>query len=217
MVNVALLIIIVILTRALHLQGFINSCDGNIAVKSPEGKPQVMSSTRRVGAFGVAGVILLILLKYASLNAFVSSLALPFMEFFKYPALLLMPVLGRWAMVYSIVSFSYAHKEDGVKWGFKQYARWPGFLIATLITIVLVIIVTLVVVFMIGASQSRLLLLLWIIPAAITWLIVATVSLFLKRRSGGLTEDNYIAIGGLAEVSFLVFIIIYFNIILLFS
>jgi cobalamin synthase len=45
---------------------------------------------------------------------------------------------------------------------------------------------------------------------AAIWLMVAAISLFLRRRLGGLTGDTYGAIGETSEVAFLFFILIYF-------
>ncbi|MBL7208901.1 MAG: adenosylcobinamide-GDP ribazoletransferase, partial [Dehalococcoidia bacterium] len=95
-VNALLITALAILTGAHHLDGLIDTCDGVIAGKSKEERLAMMSDSR-VGAFGIAGAILLLLLKYVSLSS------APIL-----PALLLMPTLSRWAMVSVIFSFPYA-------------------------------------------------------------------------------------------------------------
>ncbi len=195
-VNVALVVILIAFTGALHLDGFIDTCDGALAPKSPEERLQIMADTR-VGAFGVVGAAAILLMKYAAL----SSLSGPI----RIPALLLMPLLARWAVVYSIYSFPYAPKKEGMGLAFKRNARALGFVLATLITLVVVV----------ALGMYQRLLLEWVVLFAAVWVFSAGVSFFLKRRLGGLTGDTYGAIVEVSEVAFIVFIFIYFNIRLL--
>ncbi|MDP2720259.1 MAG: adenosylcobinamide-GDP ribazoletransferase [Dehalococcoidia bacterium] len=199
LVNIFLLAILIALTGALHLDGFIDTCDGTMAAQPPEERLRIMSDTR-VGAFGIVGVVILIMIKYLSLNTSI-------IEILKLPTLLLMPVLGRWAMVYSMYAFPSARKEEGLGLEFKKHAHLPGFIVATLITLVIVVLV--------GLVQGDIFT--WIILMSIVWIVTAAVSFFFKSRLGGLTGDNYGAVCELAEVTFLVFILIYFKLKLLIS
>jgi len=66
LVNILLLIALVVLTGAHHLDGFIDTCDGMAAGRSPEERLAIMRDSR-VGGLGVVGGCLLLLAKYVSL------------------------------------------------------------------------------------------------------------------------------------------------------
>lgn len=210
MVNIALVIILIFLTGALHLDGLVDSSDGVFAAKPPEERLRIMSETR-VGAFGIVGVIVLLLVKWISLDTFPHTLS-PIsildnlLGTFRLPALVLMPVLGRWAMVYAICSYP-AAKKEGMAAEFKQYARWTSLLLATIITFLIAIGLALA----LGIVLTSILLIVAVLMAAI-WLMVAAVAFFLRRRLGGLTGDNLGAIAELSEVAVLVFTFVYFSI-----
>jgi adenosylcobinamide-GDP ribazoletransferase len=180
-VNALLIIALVILTGAHHLDGFIDTCDGVIAGKSKKGRLAIMSDTN-VGAFGIVGAILLLLLKYVSLLSV--SLILP--------ALLLMPTLSRWTMVSIIFVFPYA-KSSGMGLAFKQGATWQRLTIATVIALVIAVA-----------------LLKWwgLVLMAALWLIAFGIASYFRSRLGGLTGDNYGAINELAEVLVLLLLIL---------
>ena len=56
----------VIVTRALHLDGLMDVCDGIFGGFTPERRLEIMRDSR-VGAFGVVGGVTVLLLKYAAL------------------------------------------------------------------------------------------------------------------------------------------------------
>jgi adenosylcobinamide-GDP ribazoletransferase len=179
-VNTLLIIALVILTGAHHLDGLADTCDGVIAGQSREERLAIMSDTK-VGIFGIAGVFLLLLLKYVSLSS-VPAL----------PALLLMPTLSRWAMVSVIFAFPYA-KSAGMGLTFKQRASWQRLTIATVIALIIAVAV-----------------LKWwgLVLVAGLWLIVFAIAIYFRSRLGGLTGDTYGAINELAEVLVLLLIIL---------
>ncbi|MBM4447453.1 MAG: adenosylcobinamide-GDP ribazoletransferase [Chloroflexi bacterium] len=179
-VNALLIIALVILTGAHHLDGFIDTCDGIIAGKSKKERLAIMSDSK-VGAFGIVGAILLLLLKYASLS---SSPILP--------ALLLMPTLSRWAMVSIIFTFPYA-KRSGMGLAFKRGATWQKLTIATVLALIVAVA----------------LLKLWgLVLMAALWLIAFGIASCFRSRLGGLTGDTYGAINELAEVLVLLLLIL---------
>ena len=184
LINVLLLIVLVVLTGALHLDGFIDTCDG-LAVKSSVQEKLYVMSDSRVGGFGVVGGCCLILAEFASL------VALP--EGLRSSALVLMPLLSRWGMVYAIFSFP-AAKKEGMGWAIKQGADWEKMALATVISLMIAL-----------ALFSW-----WgaVLLAAIC-LLILLFSKYLCSRFGGLTGDNYGAINEFAEVAvlFLIFII----------
>ena len=55
-----------LLTRALHFDGFLDTCDGLFGGFTFERRLEIMRDSR-VGAFGVAGGVLLLLAKYAAI------------------------------------------------------------------------------------------------------------------------------------------------------
>ena len=91
----------VIITRALHLDGLMDICDGVFGGFTQERRLEIMKDSR-VGAFGVAGGVVVLLLKYA---AFVTLLTIP--EPGKVWALLLFPAISRWTMVVLLGAFPY--------------------------------------------------------------------------------------------------------------
>lgn len=100
-VSAALLLTLwIVLTGGLHLDGFLDSCDGLLGGRTPQTRLQIMKD-ERVGAFGLAGGVLLILLKFTAL----SNLSDP------QTALLVAPSLARWGMTLSIFGFPYAREE----------------------------------------------------------------------------------------------------------
>ncbi len=181
-VNALLIVILVLITGALHLDGFVDTCDGIAGHKSVEDRWRVMRDSR-AGAFGIVGVVLLLLVKYVSLNSIPGVLLTA--------NLIFMPVISRWAMVYAIFTHPYAH-QSGLGTAFKQNTRWPQFLSATIITFAVAI--ALFPFF----SLTALLLIFGI------WVITTLFSIYLKRKFAGLTGDTYGAINEVAEVLSLV-------------
>lgn len=176
-----LIVALVVLTGAHHLDGFIDTCDGLAAGRSAEQRLAIMRDSR-VGGFGVVGAFLLLLLKYISL------LYLP--GAYRMAALLIMPVLGRWAMVYAIFGYPSARKE-GMGKTFKEQVNWRGLVIATLIAI----------------AVSVALMRLWgLAVMAAVWFFVLILAGILGRKLGGLTGDTYGAIGEVIEVCALILV-----------
>lgn len=95
----------VIVTRALHLDGLMDVCDGVFGGFTPERRLEIMRDSR-VGAFGVVGGVTVLLLKYGAL---VALLVLP--EPGKEWALLLFPALSRWTMVVLLGTFPYVRTQ----------------------------------------------------------------------------------------------------------
>jgi adenosylcobinamide-GDP ribazoletransferase len=115
----------VILTRAFHLDGFMDTCDGLFGGFNPERRLEIMKDSR-VGAFGVAGGVLALLTQYSALSATT--------DFFS--ALILAPTLGRWTLPLVIYFFPYA-RESGLGFEMKRNVRLQELIIATFITAIL--------------------------------------------------------------------------------
>ena len=185
-VSALLIVSMVVITGALHLDGFVDTCDGIAGHRTVEDRWRVMHDSR-AGSFGIVGVVLLLLLKYASL----SSIPGPLMMI----TLLFMPVVGRWAMVYAIFAYPYA-RPSGLGKVFKQGAKWPRFTVATLITFAVAVI-------LIPLFQLAGLAVMFGV-----WLITVVAATYLKGKFSGLTGDTYGAINEVAEVGVLILVIL---------
>ena len=183
-VNALLLAALVIITGALHLDGLADTCDGIAGHKPIEERWRVMRDSH-TGAFGVIGVVLVLLLKYVALN----SLPGPFVI----ATLIFMPVVSRWAMVYAIFAYPYA-RPSGLGTAFKQSTRWPQLTAATLTTIV------------VATALFPLFSIMGFLLLFGIWLVTFIFSIYLKRKFAGLTGDTYGAINEVAEVMALVFV-----------
>jgi adenosylcobinamide-GDP ribazoletransferase len=62
------IVLLAIVTGAMHLDGFADTCDGLAGNKPAEERWKVMHDSR-TGAFGVTGLILLLLVKFVLLNS----------------------------------------------------------------------------------------------------------------------------------------------------
>ena len=183
-VNILLIVAMVMITGALHLDGFADTCDGIGGHKVTEDRLKVMRDSRS-GSFGVIGVILLLLVKYVSLSSIPGSLMMT--------TLIFMPVVSRWAMVYAIFVYPYARTE-GLGKAFKQGTRWQSFTVATIITFVIAI--ALIPLFSLAGLASMF----------GTWLITVVMAAYFKSRFSGLTGDTYGAVNEVSEVGVLVII-----------
>ena len=160
----------VVLTGALHLDGFLDACDGLFGGHTPESRLRILRD-HCVGAFALAGGVLLLLLKYAALR----DLSCQWMT------LLVAPTLGRWGMSLAVVTFPYARPE-GTGRDIKDNAGWSQLTLATCIALVVVLLIArwkgLAAMFLAG-------------------LTVWAGARFTTRRIPGLTGDIY---GALCEV-----------------
>jgi adenosylcobinamide-GDP ribazoletransferase len=189
--NVLVIVALVVVTGAMHMDGFADTCDGIAGHKPVEERWRVMHDSR-TGAFGVVGVALLLLVKYVSLNNIPANMMLP--------TLLFMPVFSRWAMVYAIFAFTYARPE-GLGKAYKEATRWPQFTIATIITMALMLLLM-----FLGLPVLGMLVFFGI------WIFTTLLSLYFKHKFAGLTGDTYGTINEVAEVMALIFVIVIFKI-----
>jgi adenosylcobinamide-GDP ribazoletransferase len=173
------LIVEVILTGGLHLDGLMDSCDGLFGGKTRERKLEIMRDSR-VGSFGVLGGVGLLILKFACF-ASLSVHALPFV-------LLMVLPTARWCMVLALHVFPSA-RTTGLGPLFRQAVTVQHLLIAGSIALLIAII------------GGRLMGIgLWIIAAGITF----ALGTWITRQLGGLTGDSYGAIEEVVEVTTLV-------------
>jgi len=184
-VGAALLLVVwVAVTGALHLDGFLDCCDGLLAAKSPEKRLEILRDTR-VGAFAVVGAVCLLLLKFTAL------LELPVGG--RSAALLVTPALTRAVMVYAARAYPYARTGPGLGQLFRDGLTWRE---VTLAAVVAVAVAWLA----LGLTGLALALCVWLLTVGVAWLV--------QRRIPGLTGDVYGAINELTEVGALLFLLI---------
>lgn len=160
---------------ALHLDGFLDTCDGVLGGFTPEDRLRIMRD-ERIGGFALAGGVLLLLVKLAAL----ASLAMPA------PALFLAPVLGRWAMSVGIVLLPYG-RAQGLGRDMKERAGRGQLALATLAALAAAVLAG-----WWGAAALA-------TAAVVVWLATR----FMLRRLPGLTGDTYGALCEATEAAVL--------------
>jgi adenosylcobinamide-GDP ribazoletransferase len=181
LVRLALILVLwVLLTGALHLDGFLDACDGLLGGYTPESRLEIMRD-EHFGAFALAGGVLLLLVKFSALSA-ITPLA---------PALLLAPVLGRWGMAVALVAFPYA-RPQGLGRAVKDTASWAQAITATAFAIPITVVVA-----WLWAGWWAFLAL------GIAVLLVWGGARYTLRRLPGLTGDIYGALNEIIEVAVL--------------
>jgi adenosylcobinamide-GDP ribazoletransferase len=166
----------ILLSGGLHLDGFLDACDGLLGGFNAESRLEIMRD-ERIGAFALAGGVLLLLVKYAAL------ITLPVLS----PALWLAPVLGRWGMTAAIYFFPYA-RPQGLGKAMKDHASHWEVLLASLIALASGVV-----------SGNPRGLFACLLAAGIIWL----GGHFTLQRIPGLTGDIYGALNELVEAAVL--------------
>jgi len=103
-VSTVVVVLLLVLSGALHADGLMDTCDAVIGHASPERRLEIMRDPR-VGAFGVVGLVCVVALKIAAVYALPTGL--------RPHALALAPTLGRWAIVLLATRFPYG-REHGL-------------------------------------------------------------------------------------------------------
>ena len=176
---------LVMLTGGLHLDGVIDTFDGLAGGhRSPERRKQIMKEPG-VGAIGVVVVVVFLLLKYTALISVPDSAI--------YSALILMPVISRWAMVFAVFNYPYA-REQGMG---KSLKEGSGLMVPVMASISAVIITALA-----GGWQGVLIM-------ALVWLLTIVISRFFRGKFQGLTGDSYGTINEFSEFAVLLLVVLF--------
>jgi adenosylcobinamide-GDP ribazoletransferase len=184
-VGAALLLVVwVALTGALHLDGFLDCCDGLLATRPPERRLEILRDTQ-VGAFAVVGGICLLLLKFAAL------LNLPLGC--RTAALFVVPALARAAMVYAVRAYPYARRGPGLGQLFREELAWRQVAVTAAIAV---------------ATAGLVLGVIGLALAFWVWLMTVVIAWWVQRRIPGLTGDVYGAINELTEAGALLFLLL---------
>ena len=115
-----LLVALAFLTGALHMDGL---CDLMDAYKGGANREKIIAIMKdtHIGAIGVVGIALFILVKYLSLTY------IPVYQKSKY--LLIAPTLGRWSILQMVFMSKYARDTDGLGSPLIKYTTTKGFII----------------------------------------------------------------------------------------
>jgi adenosylcobinamide-GDP ribazoletransferase len=168
------------LTGALHLDGFLDTCDGLLGGYDEDSRLEIMRD-ERIGAYAFAGGVMLLLIKFTTLGAVTNLMA----------ALLLAPTLGRWSLSLAIVAFPYA-REKGLGRGVKDHATWRQVLLATVMTLLVAFF----------TAQW-----LGLVVVGIVSIVIWLCARFTMKRIPGLTGDIYGAICEITELVVLLLLI----------
>ena len=118
-----ILALLVVITGALHMDGLLDTFDGLFGGFTPERRLEIMRD-ESIGAFALAGGVILLLIKFTALNAVAPEL--------RPGTLVLAPTLGRYSMTAALVGFPYT-REQGLGREIKDNAHWPQFTIAIIL------------------------------------------------------------------------------------
>ncbi len=105
-VNIILVVVLIILTGGMHLDGLSDTADAFLSGKGKEEMLEIMRDPH-IGVMGVLSLISIVLLKIGLLSS-VSAAAKP-------AALILMCILSRWSVVMAMYLFPYARQEGKAK------------------------------------------------------------------------------------------------------
>lgn len=167
------------LTRALHLDGFMDCCDALLGGFDRERRLVILRDSH-VGAFAVVGVVCLLLLKVAAI------MALPLSG--RVWILFLFPCLSRWGMLLVLEFFTYA-RQQGIGTSFQPTGgRWQ--LLAGLALTVAAAVAL--------AGPGGLALL------ALATAVALGLATWASRLLGGVTGDVYGAVNEIVEATVLV-------------
>ncbi len=181
-----ILIVSVIITGGIHLDGFVDVCDGFYGNKPKEKILEIMRDSR-IGAMGAIGLILILLLKF--------SLIVSLKGVILWEALVEMAVFSRWSQVLAC-GITHCVRQEGKAKYFIEYSNKKNLVIGGLFTVALFLL-------MAGVKGVFLFMLLF---------LCALLSIqYVKRRIGGMTGDTIGAISEIAEVSVLLSNILIIN------
>ena len=183
-----LVLVVLILTNGgFHLDGFADTIDGLAGGSTKEERLNIMKDSR-IGAIGVVAIVLLLLLKFVAINNLPPAA--------KNYILFLLPVVGKWSMVPMAYWADYARPTGGLGKAFTEHTGIKEFLLATIF-----------------ALAASVILLSWygLVYAGIMFIDVYLLTIFFKRKLGGVTGDVFGFQSEVSEVIFLLLIIVQLN------
>ena len=181
--SLALMLLLIGVTRGLHQDGLADMVDGLAGGRNAPARLAIMRDSH-IGAIGATGLFLALGLRFAGLTA------LPVGEHIAF--LIGMPVVGRWAMVVGAFHATYARSEGGLAQPFLAHVSWRQVCIATVTAGV-------VLTLLLGPWAALCCL---FIGAA----LVRLSTVWFHRMFGGVTGDLLGATNEVAEILFIVIV-----------
>ncbi len=171
--DIILIGILALITGCLHLDGFADTLDGIFGGRGDRERILAIMKDSHVGAVGVVGIILLLMLKYASLESV--------NWHYRTGALVIMPAVARWSQVITAFGADFARKHGSLAQPFVEHMEMWHFMVATATAAVAV--------FVFGGIKGM-----FILVAAGVFALAA--KLYFTKRIGGVTGDT---IGAVSE------------------
>lgn len=184
-----LIIISVLVTRALHIDGLADTLDGLMGGRDHSSRLDIMKDSR-IGTAGALGIVSVLFMKYLCLNNLYES--------DRIAALLVAPVVGRWAQTYMVYKANYG-RENGMAKAFMGHLRSSGLAATSMIAFGLSAFVLLV------GLDFRSLVLFTVLTCGVLLLTILGKH-YLIRKLGGVTGD---AIGAMSELNEVLIILLF--------
>ncbi|MEK7376248.1 MAG: adenosylcobinamide-GDP ribazoletransferase [Candidatus Margulisiibacteriota bacterium] len=178
--SAVILILSILITGGIHLDGFADTCDGFYGNKSVEKVLEIMRDSR-IGAMGVIGIVSLLLFKFSVIAS------LP--EGFLWKILIIAPVFSRWSQSLACRTALYARREGKAKY-FMEYSRKRDVFAGGIFTLALLVLLM--------SLKGVILFFVSLIP-------VVVFLYYIKKKIGGMTGDTIGAVNELAEMCVLLF------------
>jgi len=172
------------ITGGIHLDGLADTSDGFYGGKTKEKILEIMRDSR-IGTMGTIGVVLLLLLKFALLYSIPPNLL--------WKALIIAPVLARYAQVLACSLSGYA-REDGKAKFFIEYASKRELILSVIFTSALSI-------FLMRAAGA--------VSFILSTAVILSLIWYVKNRIGGMTGDTIGAISEIVETAALFIALFY--------
>ena len=163
-----------VITGGLHLDGLSDTFDGVMSWRPRERKLEIMKDSR-IGAMGSLALVAVLLLKFA----FLAQAGVSWWQ-----AVLIAPLLGRWADIYGIFWFP-AAREGGLGRSFNEQVRRSDFVGATIFAALFA-----------GLVAGPL----GLIAMLLVWAGTHLLARWWTNDLGGLTGDTYGALCEIGEV-----------------
>lgn len=173
-----------VITGGIHLDGFADTCDGFYGGKSKERALDIMRDSR-IGVMGIIGVVGILLLKFASFYSMPRA--------YLWKALIVMAVWGRFCQAMVCSLSRYARQEGKAKFFIERAPKRNLFLPSA---------------FTFGISYF---LMGWdaIFPLVLSLPIIFFFVRYSNKKISGMTGDTIGAVNEIAEVSMLLFCILF--------
>lgn len=178
-VGAILVAALLVLTRAIHTEGFLDCCDGLFGGYSREERLRILRDTH-VGAFAVIGGAALLLLKWSAIAGIPDGA--------RTGLLLAFPCLSRFGMVATMALFPYV-REQGLGTAFQEGRGWWQVAVASATAAAVAVLV-------LGGGGAILL--------GAASVVALGAGRWMTGMLGGMTGDTYGAVNEVGEVAVLV-------------